>query len=50
VFSNGKVMDLVLKQRLENKMYTWFREINALIAVNPAVILEKNPTASPSQC
>jgi len=48
--SGGTIIDEVLKQRLENKVYTWFKEINKMIAFKPDVILKKDPTASPTQC
>lgn len=50
VFSDGKIVDVTLKKRLEHKMYTWFRQMNLLIAVKPDVIFEKDPTALPAQC
>lgn len=50
LFSDGKVVDEVLKQRLQNKVYTWFREINAMVAIKPGVIFDKDSTASPVQC
>jgi len=50
VFSDGKIIDDVLKQRLENKVYTWFQEMKIMVALKPQVILEKDPAASPSQC
>jgi hypothetical protein len=50
VFSDGKIIDEVLKQRLENKVYAWFKEMKTMVALKPDVILEKNPAASPAQC
>jgi len=50
VFSDGKIIDDVLKQRLENKVYTWFKEMKIMVALQPEVILEKDPAASPTQC
>lgn len=50
MFSSGKIVDEVLKQRLENKVYTWFKEINTIIAIKPGLILDKDPTATPAQC
>lgn len=50
LISGGKIVDEVLKQRLENKVYTWFKEINAMVAFKPDVILNKDPTATPAQC
>jgi len=50
VFSHGKIIDDVLKQRLENKVYTWFKEIKIMVALKPNMILEKDPAALPSQC
>ncbi|VVC32244.1 Hypothetical protein CINCED_3A002285 [Cinara cedri] len=47
--SDGQILDEVLKQRLENQVYTWFNEINAMVALKPCVILDKNPTASPTE-
>jgi len=49
-FSEGKIIDDVLKQRLENKVYTWFKEMKIMVALKPDVILEKDPAALPSQC
>lgn len=49
-YSNGKIIDEVLKQRLENKVYTWFKEMNTMVALKPNVILEKDPAATPAQC
>lgn len=50
MFSGGKIINEVLKHRLESKVYTWFREINSMVAVKPDVILEKDPSAPPAQC
>jgi hypothetical protein len=50
VFSHGKIVDEVLKQRLENKVYTWSKEINAIAALKPNTILDKDPSASSAQC
>lgn len=50
MFSNGKIIDEVLKQRLENKVYTWSKEINAMAALKPNTILDKDPSASSAQC
>jgi len=50
VFSDGKIIDDVLKQRLEKKVYTWFKELKTMIAIKPDVILEKDPAASPAHC
>lgn len=50
VYSDGKLVDEVLKQRLENKVYAWFKEINTIATIKPDVILDKDPTASPAQC
>lgn len=50
MFSDGKIIDEVLKQRLESQVYSWFREINALVSLKPDVILDKDPTASPAKC
>ncbi|XP_025205784.1 dynein beta chain, ciliary-like [Melanaphis sacchari] len=47
--SGGKIIDDVLKQRLENKVYAWYREIKSMVALKPDVILEKNPAALPAQ-
>ncbi|KAL4088975.1 hypothetical protein QTP88_024053 [Uroleucon formosanum] len=47
--SDGKIIDDVLKQRLENKVYTWFKEMKIMVTLKPEVILEKDPAASPSQ-
>lgn len=49
-YSNGKIIDEVLKQRLESKVYTWFKEMNTMAASKPNVILEKDPAATPAQC
>lgn len=50
MFSGGEIIDEVLKHRLESKVYTWFREINSMVAVKPDVILENDPFALPAQC
>lgn len=50
VYSNGEIVDVVLKNRLEHKMYTWFREISSLISVKPHVIFQKDPNALPAEC
>jgi len=50
-FSDGKIIDEVLKQRLENKVIKeWSKEINTMVMIKPDVILDKDPAASPVQC
>jgi len=51
VFSDGKIVDEVLKQRLENKVIKeWSKEINTMVMIKPGVILDKDPAALPIQC
>lgn len=51
MFSDGKVIDEVLKQRLENKVIKeWSKEINTMVMIKPTVILDRDPAALPVQC
>lgn len=50
MFSDGRIIDVVLKQRLENKLFEWSKEINTLVSIKPNVIIDKDPMASTTDC
>lgn len=50
MFSDGRIIDEVLKQRLEKKVYTWSKELSTIVSIKPNVIMDKDPMASSADC
>lgn len=44
VFSGGKMVDEVLKHRLEHKLLSWLNELNGIIAFKPLITLPQKCT------
>lgn len=49
MFSDGKVVDDVLKRRLEMNVFSWLKEMKIMLAVKPEIILE-DPQVTYTQC
>ncbi|VVC31189.1 Hypothetical protein CINCED_3A017465 [Cinara cedri] len=48
--SDGKMIDEVLKLRLEEQVYVWFKQISTLVQIMPDSILELDPNATHANC